>query len=103
MLYPGVRIALLAAILAFPTAVARDTGTIAGHVRNQAGQPVAKAQVLVVGTAFGAVTDDSGYYFINRVPAGTYTLRAQFIGFTPTDISGVVVAGGATKTVDFVL
>ena len=100
MLYSYVRIGLLAAILAFPTAVARDTGTIAGHVRDKAGHPVAKAQVLVVGTAFGAVTDDSGYYFINHVPTGTYTLRAQFIGFAPTDVTGVIVTPGATRTID---
>jgi len=103
MLYSYVRIGLLAAILAFPTAVARDTGTIAGHVRNQAGEPVSKAQVLVVGTTYGAVTNDSGYYFISDVPAGTYTLRAQFIGFSPAGVPGVVVVAGSTRTVDFTL
>ena len=54
--------ALLAAALALPQTVARDTGAIDGHVRNASGQPIARAQVLVVGTAFGAVTNDSGYY-----------------------------------------
>ena len=103
MLYSCVRFALLAATLAIPAAVARDTGAIAGHVRNQSGQPVAKAQVLVVGTALGAVTDDSGYYFITRVPTGTYTLRAQFIGCTPTEVTGVVVTAGAIRTIDVVL
>jgi len=100
MLYSYVRFALVAATLAIPAALARDTGTIAGHVRDKAGHPVAKAQVLVVGTAYGAVADDSGYYFIARVPTGTYTLRAQFIGYAPTEVTGVVVTAGATRTID---
>ncbi|HWZ29647.1 MAG TPA: carboxypeptidase regulatory-like domain-containing protein, partial [Gemmatimonadales bacterium] len=68
---------------------------------NQAGEAVAKAQVIVVGTAFGAVSDDKGYYFINNVPAGTYTLRAQFIGYAPTDLTGVRVLGSQTLTQNF--
>src|SRR4029077_5852708 len=95
-------IALLA-VLALPPATARDIGTIDGHVRNASGQPIARAQVLVVGTALGVVTNDSGYYSISRVPAGTYTLRAQFIGYTPTEVVGVKVAAGATTTIDVTL
>lgn len=95
--------ALLAAALALPQTVARDTGAIDGHVRNASGQPIARAQVLVVGTAFGAVTNDSGYYYISHVPAGTYTLRGQFIGFTPTEVVGVQVTAGASKTIDITL
>jgi len=101
MLYSYVRFALLAATLAVPRTLMLDTGRLDGHVRNPAGQAVAHAQVIVVGTTYGAVTDDSGYYFINNVLAGTYTLRAQYIGFAPTEVTGVVVSGGATRTVDF--
>src|SRR5690349_2347182 len=77
------------------------SGKIQGTVTDQAGAAVAKAQVIVVGTAFGAVSDDKGYYFINNVPPGTYTLRAQFIGFAPTDLTGVRVLGGQTLTENF--
>ena len=96
-------IALLAAVLALPQATARDTGRIQGHVRDASGKPIARAQVLVVGTAFGVVADDSGSYAIARVPTGTYTLRAQMIGYTPTEVVGVKVTGSATSTVDIVL
>ena len=82
-------------------AAAQTAGKIQGTVSNQAGEPVAKAQVIIVGTAFGAVTDDKGYYFINNVPSGTYTLRAQFIGYAPTDLTGVRVLGGQTLTENF--
>ncbi|HEX4561294.1 MAG TPA: carboxypeptidase regulatory-like domain-containing protein, partial [Gemmatimonadales bacterium] len=82
-------------------AAAQTAGKVQGTVSNQAGEPVAKAQVIIVGTAFGAVTDDKGYYFINNVPSGTYTLRAQFIGYAPTDLTGVRVLGGQTLTENF--
>ncbi|HEX4632645.1 MAG TPA: carboxypeptidase regulatory-like domain-containing protein, partial [Gemmatimonadales bacterium] len=77
------------------------SGKIQGTVTDPAGAAVAKAQVIIAGTAFGAVTDDKGYYFINNVPPGTYTLRAQFIGFAPTDLTGVHVLGGQTLTENF--
>jgi hypothetical protein len=84
-----------------PASAQQTTGKIQGSVTNQAGEVVAKAQVLVVGTAFGAVTDDKGYYFINNLPAGTYTFRAQFIGYAPSELSGARVLSGQTITFDF--
>ena len=92
---------VIALIGAASPSAAQTAGKIQGTVTNQAGEAVAKAQVIVVGTAFGAVTDDKGYYFINNVPAGTYTLRAQFIGYAPTDLTGVRVLGGQTLTENF--
>jgi hypothetical protein len=57
------------------------SGKIEGRVRDQAGQPIANAQVFIVGSAFNALTNSQGYYFMNNVPAGTVTLRASFIGY----------------------
>jgi outer membrane receptor protein involved in Fe transport len=79
----------------------QTTGKIQGTVQNDAGEAVPKAQVIVVGTAFGAVTDEKGYYFLNNLPVGTYTLRAQFIGYAPTEQSGARVLGGQTITFNF--
>jgi outer membrane receptor for ferrienterochelin and colicin len=81
-------------------AAQQTTGKVEGTVTDQAGAPVANAQVFVVGTSFGAVTSDRGYYFINNVPVGTYTLRAQFIGYAPSELRDVRVHGGQTITAD---
>ncbi|MBI4420095.1 MAG: TonB-dependent receptor, partial [Gemmatimonadetes bacterium] len=78
-------------------------GKIEGTVLDQAGQPVNGAQVLVLGTSYGTVTDTKGYYFINNVPAGVYDLRAQFIGLQPAEVRTVRVLGGQTMTVRFSL
>ena len=77
-----------------------STGKIEGRVRDQAGAPIANAQVFVVGTAFNALTNPQGYYFINNVPAGTVAVRAAFIGYKSTQVEGVKVLAGQTITVD---
>ncbi len=76
------------------------TGKIEGRVRDQAGAPIANAQVFIVGTAFNALTNPQGYYFINNVPAGTVAVRAAFIGYKSTQVGGVKVLAGQTGTVD---
>src|SRR6185295_2735622 len=51
-------------------AAAQSTGKLEGRIRDQAGAPVAGAQIRVEGSAYGAVADSRGYYFINGLPAG---------------------------------
>ncbi|MBA3760998.1 MAG: carboxypeptidase regulatory-like domain-containing protein, partial [Gemmatimonadales bacterium] len=80
-----------------------STGKIEGRVRDQAGAPIANAQVFLVGTAFNALTNPQGYYFINNVPAGTVSIRAAFIGYKSTQVDGVKVLAGQTGTVDIQL
>jgi Carboxypeptidase regulatory-like domain/TonB-dependent Receptor Plug Domain len=77
-----------------------STGKLEGRVRDQAGAPIANAQVFVVGTAFNALTNPQGYYFINNVSAGTVAVRANFIGYKSTQVEGVKVLAGQTITVD---
>jgi len=96
----GVGSAIALVIAASPLVAQQTTGKVEGTVTDQAGVPVANAQVFVVGTSFGAVTNDKGYYFINNVPVGTYTIRGQFIGYAPSEVRAVRVQGGQTATVD---
>ena len=94
----GFTIALV--IATSPLSAQQTTGKVEGSVTDQAGVPIANSQVFVVGTSFGAISNDKGYYFINNVPVGTYTVRAQFIGYAPAEVRGVRVSGGNTITVD---
>ncbi|MBI4503180.1 MAG: TonB-dependent receptor [Gemmatimonadetes bacterium] len=79
------------------------SGKMEGTVTDPAGQPVNGAQIMVMGTSFGTVTDAKGYYFINNVPVGTYNVRAQYIGMQPAEIQNVRVLAGQTMTVKFSL
>jgi hypothetical protein len=76
-------LAALLVLLAGPLMAQGTTGKIEGTVRDQAGSPIAGAQVLIVGSAFASSTNEQGYYFLNNVPAGVLTVRAQFIGYAP--------------------
>ena len=94
---------LAVSLAALPLAAQQTTGKVEGTVTDAAGGALANAQVIIVGTSFGAVTDAKGYYFLNNVPVGSLTLRAQFIGYAPTEVQNVRVLGGQTITQDIKL
>ncbi|HEY7612281.1 MAG TPA: carboxypeptidase regulatory-like domain-containing protein, partial [Gemmatimonadales bacterium] len=99
----GIALAAVGLALGAGTLLAQATGKIEGRVRDQAGAPIANAQVYVVGTAFNALTNPQGYYFINNIPASTIAVRAAFIGYKSTQVDGVKVLAGQTGTVDIQL
>ncbi|HXJ30776.1 MAG TPA: TonB-dependent receptor [Gemmatimonadales bacterium] len=94
----GVALAIVLFAAVAPAAAQQTSGKIEGTVTDQAGGALANAQVIVVGTSFGSVTDAKGYYFINNIPVGSYTLRAQFIGYAPHEVQNVRILGGQTIT-----
>ena len=102
-IHPVRLMAIAALLITIPRLAPPDTGRIAGHVRDAGGTPLANVQVIVVGTRLAAVTNSSGAYLITAVPAGTYLLRAQLIGYSPAAVHGVRVVAGQAVTVDVVL
>jgi hypothetical protein len=82
---------------------AQATGKLEGRIRDPTGAPIASAQVRIEGTAFGAVADSRGYYFINNTPAGSIDVIARFVGFRPVRTTGLRVLAGQTVTQDFAL
>ncbi|NJD10383.1 MAG: hypothetical protein FIB01_08035 [Gemmatimonadetes bacterium] len=79
------------------------TGKIQGRVVSSAGQPIASAQVTVDGTNLGNITNDDGFYFVNQVPAGLHTVRAQSIGYRTVATTNQRVLAGQTTTLNFTL
>jgi len=98
----GAALALLTAGAGTLTAQG-TTGKIEGTVRDSAGAPIAGAQVFIVASAFATVSNEQGYYFLNNVPAGVVTVRAQYIGYTPTEVRNMRVFAGQTMTVNLSL
>ncbi len=77
-------------------------GKIAGTVVDAAtGESLPGANVVIVGTSQGAVTDADGNFIILRVRPGTYSVRAQFIGFTAQVITGVKVRVDQTTRLSY--
>jgi TonB-linked SusC/RagA family outer membrane protein len=85
------------------TRPAAPAGTIHGRVIDkESGQPVTAAQITVVGTSLGALTNNAGQYTINGVTAGQVTVRAARIGYQPQN-QVVVVSDNGQVTANFTL
>jgi hypothetical protein len=79
------------------------TGKIEGRVRDTAGRLLSDAQIYILGTAYFALSDPRGHYFINNIPAGSVSIRAALIGHRPVEIRDLRVPAGHTTTQDFSL
>lgn len=85
-----------------PGAARAEVGSVTGKVSETGGAPIAGAQVIVVGTRLGAITNGEGVYTIRGVTAGAVQLRALRLGYTPS-IQTVNVTDGAEANVNFTL
>jgi TonB-dependent SusC/RagA subfamily outer membrane receptor len=82
-------------------ASAQATGTVTGTVTNATtGASIAGAQISIVGTQLGTLTNNVGRFIVLNVPAGTHTVRAEFIGYGAVEQEVNVTAGGSI-VVDF--
>lgn len=97
---------VLFSALAFGQASAIN-GQIEGTITDPAGAAVAGVKVQVANEATGfrqqAETNSAGIYRFNVLPLGTYELTAESSGFATVKQTGIVLTGGATRTVDVAL
>jgi TonB-dependent starch-binding outer membrane protein SusC len=82
--------------------LAAQTGTIEGTVVDATQQPIAGAQVSIVGTQRGTITDAEGAFRIANVQPGDRQVRASRIGYG-TQTQTVQVVAGQTATVSLSL
>jgi Ca-activated chloride channel family protein len=80
-----------------------STGTIVGCVTDTSGRALRYANVIVVGTTFGTMTDSTGHYKIHGVPTGLCKVKAMMMGFAAVERDDIVVPFDDTTTVDFAL
>ena len=73
-------------------------GTVRGTLFDESnGEAIPFANVVLDGTKMGCATDINGFFLINKVPAGSYTLRVRYIGYEEyTEI--IEVSAGKTLT-----
>lgn len=95
---------LLVSFLVPEFALGAITGKISGAVKDaDTGQPLFPANIIIEGTDMGAASLRDGEYFIINVPPGSYSVRAQMMGYRPVVVEDVEVRADFTTTVDFSL
>lgn len=94
---------LFFALLPYVT-FAGTVGKIKGKVTDlTTDEPLIGANVLVIGTSFGAATDVNGSYTINNLEAGVYQVRASFVGYQTVTYSNIRVSADLTTELNFQL
>jgi TonB-linked SusC/RagA family outer membrane protein len=89
-------------VLGAAPVAAQSTGRLTGTVRDSAsGAPLSGANLVVVNSRVTGSTGPDGTYNL-RLPAGTYVVRAQRIGFSVQQQSVTITAGQST-TLDFTI
>ena len=78
---------------------AQESGSVAGRVTSDTGQPLAGVAVSVVNTQRGTITGSDGRFELSGVPVGTHTIRATSIGFAAAE-SQVTVQSGSVANVN---
>ncbi|MDX1645530.1 MAG: carboxypeptidase regulatory-like domain-containing protein [Longimicrobiales bacterium] len=99
-------VAVMLALLGFMagSAAAQETGRIVGRVLDaETGQALSSVQVYISDGSYGALTSLDGRYVIRSVPAGTYDVTAQNIGYGTKTVTGVTVSGGQSTELDITL
>ena len=81
-----------------------SNGKITGTVtQKKGGEPGVGVNIILVDTYLGAATDENGRFAILNIPPGTYTLRADAIGFAPLVMQNVRVTTSQTTEINFQL
>jgi hypothetical protein len=76
--------------------LAKGSTTVSGTLRDVSGSVLPGATVRLIGPegeAARGISDQSGRFQLSA-PSGTYTLRAELAGFSPSTVSDVQLSGG---------
>ena len=93
---------LIAMMMTLLTPMMLFAQSVTGKVTSEAGDPLANANIVVVGTDKGTVTDEGGMFMLD-LGAGSYTITATVIGFKPQSQMVQLNEGDNDLTMAFVL
>ena len=73
---------LLLLLISSHVIYAGTTGKLSGSVKDsQTGEPLVGANIIIVGTEFGAATNLDGNFVILNIPPGSYSVKVSYIGY----------------------
>lgn len=98
------RVIAILSLVVLPVMIfAQTSGKLSGVVISADGTPLAGANIVLEGTTMGAATDENGQYYVLDVAVGTYSVRANYIGYKTHTVNNIRVSVGLTTGLDFTL
>ncbi len=77
---------------------AQNTGVLKGFIYDKEnGEAVLFTNVYLKGTKYGASTDVNGFFFIDKVPEGTYTVEVSYLGYAKFNKTVTIKKSRTTK------
>ncbi|MBN2090965.1 TonB-dependent receptor [candidate division KSB1 bacterium] len=77
---------------------AREKGSINGYLKDKTtGEPLPFANVMLKGTHLGAASDVHGYYVLNGIPPGKYTLFVSMMGYESIEKEVMIHVGSELR------
>lgn len=81
--------------------IAGTTGKLSGYVTDsQTNEPIPGVNVIVDETGFGAATNVRGFYIINNLPPGSYSVTFSAIGYQKKQFINVKISVDFTTKID---
>lgn len=82
------------------SAIGAQAGRVTGTVKNQRGEILPYASILVKGTTIGTTTNSQGSYFLDLIP-GQFTITCQYVGYAK--VEKTISVTSASLTLNFEL
>lgn len=75
-----------------------QTASVSGFVRDaDSGETLLLANIRIKDTLTGTATNNSGYYTLTGLAAGTYTLQVSYIGYQPSEFEVTLTDGESVR------
>ena len=84
------------------TVYSQEKGEIKGKIKDEKGEDVIGANIVLSGTKYGANSNVDGKFLIKNVPVGNYTLLIRFVGYRQ-EIRKITVNNNETIDLDIKL
>ncbi len=81
-------------ILILISNILSQTAGIQGQITDVNGQPIPGVNIIVAGTSWGTASGADGYYRLDKIPPGTYSLLFKCIGFRKEIKENILIKAG---------
>lgn len=90
-------------LLTASISICQTAGSVYGFVTDEAkGEALIGANVIITETGQGMATDMNGYYVLQQIPEGSYTLIVSYIGYKVLN-KKIIIKGSGAQKLDLVL